>query len=784
MLSLPNVPFPSAQRRFWPGTQLKPSACVVEISLQLYRKYNATALVAALRDLSRRHEPLRTIFPEVRGTPCVTVLETSEIDLSLEDISSTVPSADFLSVVGNLVRGPMDLRSTPPLLPFVSDLGSRGFVLLLAINHIAIDAWSLPWLVDDFLRAYYAQAQSTTPRIPPLSMQYSDWLIWNRRRLGKDDRAGIYSRQLEYWKHKLGHWRKESLIAEVQPSSDLLVQPEVVSLKFDEQLHRRLLALSRDRSADLFTVLHAGIVLLLSDSGEDDTLVATVVCGRSHPGVRRAVGLFENVIVLLVSTLGNPSFRELLNRTRQADSESFARSDLPFADLSEELAKEIGIAEQKLLQTMMVLQSTCETTGTTNACYTTITPGSSLRGRYDTLFTFTEIRKPNGFPAGIDCVLEFNRFRVSPDDASDRLRALETLLEYFSWHADESIDAVTRIIGDRKPDETVRASQPLSLSWRRLPALTADLPHHFIAPQNILQDQLASIFEDILAVNPVGVWDDFFSMGGDLSLCDELKRRTELVSGIRLPTTALSSGVTVHRLAELVLAERPCIRYMEIQPGNLRFKIPVILLHGDIAGGGIYARELARGLGADRPVFVLEQHGLNGQEVPLTIGQMAEDHLRTLSSFLPHGPYHLAGLCNGAVIAHEIANRLRDAGEHVGSLIAIDLPPKRNRGNYVRSRACRVPPAEAIHSADIRGAWLFSLYVEAFESHTPRQYPGELHVLWSRDGAERSGRNLVKDVEGYASEIIVYTIPGNHVSCVGRYVGECASKMALCLTDH
>jgi thioesterase domain-containing protein len=43
----------------------------------------------------------------------------------------------------------------------------------------------------------------------------------------------------------------------------------------------------------------------------------------------------------------------------------------------------------------------------------------------------------------------------------------------------------------------------------------------------------------------------------------------------------------------------------------------------------------------------------------------------------PHGPYVVAGHCNGAYVAFELARQLIDAGETVPAVIVIDAPGRR-----------------------------------------------------------------------------------------------------------
>ena len=54
---------------------------------------------------------------------------------------------------------------------------------------------------------------------------------------------------------------------------------------------------------------------------------------------------------------------------------------------------------------------------------------------------------------------------------------------------------------------------------------------------------------------------------------------------------------------------------------------------------------------------------------------MAECYLGAITEVQPHGPYLLAGMCFGGLVALEIARRLLESGESIGLLALIDTYP-------------------------------------------------------------------------------------------------------------
>lgn len=205
------------------------------------------------------------------------------------------------------------------------------------------------------------------------------------------------------------------------------------------------------------------------------------------------------------------------------------------------------------------------------------------------------------------------------------------------------------------------------------PTAAAALPG-YVPAWSALEHQLVHIWEELLGIHPIGVTDDFFELGGHSLLAARMMVEVERACGKRLPLSTLFSGATIERLAlALVADEGP-------QPAELvpirttGSAAPLFLLHGDIEGGGFYCTALARKLPADRPFYAVAPVELpDGGSLP-TIEAMAAHHVSIVRGSRPQGPYLLAGYCNGALIALEMARQLRAAGADV-PVVALLAPP-------------------------------------------------------------------------------------------------------------
>ncbi|MEV6426114.1 condensation domain-containing protein, partial [Streptomyces sp. NPDC051662] len=409
------VPLSYAQQRLWFLQHLHgPSpAYNIPAALRLSGEVDRGALRAALLDLVERHESLRTVFAEGPDGPYQKVLTPAEAlpGLPVEDITEERLSERLAEAA----RTGLDLTTDAPLRARLFALAPQEHVLLLVVHHVAADGWSLEPLARDLVTAYASRAEGRAPDLAPLPVQYADYTLWQRARLGsEDDAESPISRQLAHWTAALADLPAELSLPTDHP------RPAIASEEGDEidfavpaRVHEGLLRLAHARGASLFMVVQAALAALLSRLGAGtDVPIGTPVAGRDDEAVEDLVGFFVNTLVLRTDTSGDPTFSELLDRVRATDLAAYDHQDVPFERLVDTLNPERSLGRHPLFQVSLRVdtsdrQSALDTIGRLPGLVVTRHPVSTRAAKFDLSFTLEERHGADGRPAGLRGGLEY-----------------------------------------------------------------------------------------------------------------------------------------------------------------------------------------------------------------------------------------------------------------------------------------------------------------------------------------------------------------------------------------
>ncbi len=313
-------PLSFAQQRLWFLDQLEPGSPLYNcpLAVRLTGNLDLRALERSLAEICARHEVLRTVFPGAGGVPIPVTRPALHPSLPLIDLAALRPArreAESARLSAEEAGRVFDLACGPLVRGAVLRIGPQRHLGLLTFHHIVCDEWSLGVLVRELGAFYSGFAAGRPVALPELPVQYADFALWQQEQLRSDVVAG----HLSYWRRQLaGAPARLELPLDRQPR-----QPShrgaMHRFELSPDLCRGLEEVGRRDGATLFmTLLAAFQVLLYRSSGQDDVVVGADLANRGRPEIEDLIGFFINLVPLRGDLAGNPPFRELLQRVRQA----------------------------------------------------------------------------------------------------------------------------------------------------------------------------------------------------------------------------------------------------------------------------------------------------------------------------------------------------------------------------------------------------------------------------------------------------------------------------------
>ncbi|HST58981.1 MAG TPA: amino acid adenylation domain-containing protein [Longimicrobium sp.] len=357
-----DAPLSFAQERLWFIDRLEPGSALYNMSpsLRLAGPLDPGAVADALREIVRRHEPLRTSLPLVDGSP-VQRIAPAELELGVDDLSQLADQERDEEVARRTAawaRMPFDLERGPLFRARLLRIAPEDHVLLLAMHHAVSDGWSNGILFRELFALYDAFAAGRPSPLPPLPVRYADYAAWQRGWLSGE----ALDRQVAYWREALAGAPAVLELPADRPRAAVMSRRGAIhAFDVPAEVADPLRALARREGGTMFmALLAAWNVVLARASGQGDVVVGTPVAGRTRRETEGLIGLFVNTLALRTDLSGEPTFVALLARVRAATLGAFTHQDLPFEKLVEELQPGRSLGRTPIFQALFNLQNTGE----------------------------------------------------------------------------------------------------------------------------------------------------------------------------------------------------------------------------------------------------------------------------------------------------------------------------------------------------------------------------------------------------------------------------------------
>ena len=330
------APLSLAQEGLWLLHQHSPDSAAYNIfaALRLRGALDSHALEAALSEMVRRHEILRTSFQLIDEVPQQVVAPAEPLLLPNEDFSHLAGMEQDSAVSAWSRRQgsrPFRLDADRLFRVCLIRLGDDEHSLFLAVHHIVCDGWSLGLMAQELLTIYDALAHGRPISLPALPIQYGDYAAWQRSHVRPSD----LDQKAAQWKERLAD---TALLLEFPTDRP---RPPVrsfsgrdIPLKVPILLVKELSLFLKQNRVTLFMTLLAALGLLLyRHSGNPVPLIGSPIATRPSRELEGLIGLFVNTLVFRVDLRGDPTVTELMDRVKNEAIRVYEDRELSFERL-------------------------------------------------------------------------------------------------------------------------------------------------------------------------------------------------------------------------------------------------------------------------------------------------------------------------------------------------------------------------------------------------------------------------------------------------------------------
>ena len=312
----------------------------------------------ALNELVRRHEPLRTVYPNQGGRP-VQIIQPFE--------PFSLPFMDFSGLSGDeqqkAIRGfasehgdrPFNLQRGPVVRFALLHISKSEDYLFFCVHHIGFDGWSREIYFSELIQYYDAFRSGKNAQLPELPVQYSDYASWQRKWLSGE----TLDAYIDHWKNILS---VDPPVLELPSDRPRPVIQSYRGAKYYFRLPRGLSSQIKDfcqkeRLTTFHMLLAAYAVMLMRYSGQEDIILGCPFANRSRAEVDGLVGLFVNTLPIRLNLQGNPIVRDFLDQVRATMLDAFTWQAAPFEALVSEISPTRDLSRSPVFQVMINLKN-------------------------------------------------------------------------------------------------------------------------------------------------------------------------------------------------------------------------------------------------------------------------------------------------------------------------------------------------------------------------------------------------------------------------------------------
>ncbi|MFT7840513.1 condensation domain-containing protein [Saccharothrix sp. BKS2] len=384
------APLSYTQQQLWFTEQIDPgqSLYTEALAVRVRGALDVDAVERAVREVLRRHESLRTVFPVVGDQPVQRVLPPgtpmSFLHRSVADVPDTDREEALAELVREFIEEPRDLTAQLPTRALLVSVSPEDRVLVVTLHHLVCDGLSGRIVFAELGRLYEAFAAGEASPLEEPRLQYADFTDWERALLD----SGYLDDDVDHWRDRL---------AGVEPVLELPARRPRPAIKgvrgtrarfplADAGLRTRITAFRREHNVSLYTLTLAAFAATVSRyTGQHDLVFGTLAANRARSELEGVVGQFTNTLPMRLDVTGDPTLLDLVGRAARTSEDAVEHGLVSLGKIIELIGPRRDPSRNALVQHLFLTSGQPASDATWGSAAVTPFDVPRRRGRLDTI---------------------------------------------------------------------------------------------------------------------------------------------------------------------------------------------------------------------------------------------------------------------------------------------------------------------------------------------------------------------------------------------------------------
>ena len=330
----------------------------IVLQLSIQSKAEAPFIVDVLNDIFIGNEAFRTLFRFDDDTPVQVLLDLPFSKVQIKDISDLNPfeqKKTIQTLLNHLGNVSFDIAKGHTFEMVLLQLSSDRFLLLMSLNHLIFDGWSMGLFMNEFRRIYHDKLNSKRESSSKRTFQMID-LALSQNSVSLNH----YDASLRFWEDYLGKGERVMVLPYKEGADRGAAGKRGRRLwwRFDKQTSWGLQQLARQEKTTLFSLFLSGYTLMLRQySNDHDIIVGTPRAGRDDEAMSQVIGYLTNMVPVRSIIGDDQSFQSYLAKVTQNVVAALTHGEVAFGELLKHLEIVTRPGLSPLFQAIMVMQN-------------------------------------------------------------------------------------------------------------------------------------------------------------------------------------------------------------------------------------------------------------------------------------------------------------------------------------------------------------------------------------------------------------------------------------------